>query len=56
MDVTLIRVVLLSVAMRLAGRADWWAPGPLRRLHQRLGLHDDTEGGKTPEVLQREYA
>ncbi|MFJ8192590.1 hypothetical protein ACIQ8D_22945 [Streptomyces sp. NPDC096094] len=31
-DATLIRVVLLSVAMRLAGRANWWAPRPLRRL------------------------
>ncbi|MFJ8145856.1 hypothetical protein ACIQ6R_12355 [Streptomyces sp. NPDC096048] len=31
-DATLIRVVLLPVTMRLAGRANWWAPRPLRRL------------------------
>ncbi|MEU6002743.1 hypothetical protein ABZ837_33640 [Streptomyces sp. NPDC047197] len=55
-DATLIRVVLLAVAMRLAGRGNWWAPGPLRRLHQRLGLHEGVESGKTAEVLQREYA
>ncbi|MFG2648231.1 MMPL family transporter [Streptomyces sp. NPDC048436] len=55
-DATLIRIVLLPVAMRLAGRANWWAPGPLRRLHRRFGLHEATETGKTPEVLQREYA
>lgn len=55
-DATLIRVVLLPVAMRLAGRANWWAPGPLRRLHRRLGLHEGAGSGKAPEVLQREYA
>ncbi|MFD0554386.1 hypothetical protein ACFQ0X_38405 [Streptomyces rectiviolaceus] len=25
-------------------------------LHRRFGLHEGTEGGKAPEVLQREYA
>lgn len=39
-DATLIRVVLLPVSMRLAGRANWWAPGPLRRLHARFGLRE----------------
>jgi RND superfamily putative drug exporter len=24
--------------MRLAGRANWWAPRPLRRLHLRYGI------------------
>ena len=24
--------------IRLAGRANWWAPAPLRRLHARFGL------------------
>lgn len=52
-DATLIRVVLLPVAMRLAGRANWWAPGPLRRLHRRFGLREEAPA---PEVLQREYA
>jgi putative drug exporter of the RND superfamily len=26
--------------MTLLGPANWWAPAPLRRLHQRLGLHE----------------
>jgi len=26
--------------MRLAGNANWWAPPPLRRLHQRFGLSE----------------
>ncbi|MEJ7722381.1 MAG: hypothetical protein WKF58_18990 [Ilumatobacteraceae bacterium] len=28
--------------MKLAGEANWWAPGPLRRLHDRFGIR---EGG-----------
>ncbi|HEY1178712.1 MAG TPA: MMPL family transporter, partial [Phytomonospora sp.] len=39
-DATLIRGVLMPAAMRLTGRANWWAPGPLRRLHARVGLRD----------------
>ncbi|MFC6885545.1 MMPL family transporter [Actinomadura yumaensis] len=40
MDATLIRGALLPAAMRLGGRATWWAPGPLRRLHARFGLRE----------------
>jgi RND superfamily putative drug exporter len=39
-DATLIRGALLPAAMRLGGRATWWAPRPLRRLHARFGLHE----------------
>ncbi|MGW7004383.1 MMPL family transporter [Streptomyces sp. NPDC054933] len=41
LDATLVRAVLVPSFMRLAGRANWWAPGPLRRLHDRVGLHED---------------
>ncbi|WP_100447619.1 MMPL family transporter [Glycomyces xiaoerkulensis] len=37
-DATVIRGVLLPAAMRLTGRWNWWSPGPLRRLHARIGL------------------
>jgi RND superfamily putative drug exporter len=37
-DATLIRALLVPAFMRLAGRANWWAPHPLRRLHDRIGL------------------
>jgi RND superfamily putative drug exporter len=37
-DATLIRGVLVPAFMRLAGDANWWAPGPLRRLRARIGL------------------
>jgi RND superfamily putative drug exporter len=44
-DATLIRGVLLPALMGLAGRANWWAPAPLRRLHHRIGF---TEGPLSP--------
>ncbi|MEW1599504.1 MMPL family transporter [Streptomyces sp. NPDC093808] len=39
-DATLVRGILVPAFMRLAGRANWWAPRPLARLHQRIGLDD----------------
>jgi len=39
-DATLIRCILVPATMTLLGKANWWAPAPLRRLHQRLGLHE----------------
>ena len=46
MDATLIRAALVPAFMRLAGEANWWAPGPLRRLHDRFGFN---EGGDLPD-------
>ncbi|WP_231916260.1 MMPL family transporter [Microbacterium karelineae] len=40
-DATVIRGVLLPAFMRLAGRANWWAPGPLRRVHDRVGWREE---------------
>ncbi|MFD0558092.1 RND superfamily putative drug exporter [Stackebrandtia endophytica] len=40
-DATIIRAVMVPALMRLAGRANWWAPAPLRRLHHRIGLRED---------------
>ena len=42
-DATLIRALLVPAFMRLAGRANWWAPAPLRRLHARVGLAEAPE-------------
>ncbi|MCD9195251.1 MMPL family transporter [Streptomyces albireticuli] len=44
LDATLVRALLVPSFMRLAGRANWWAPGPLRRLHNRVGLREDADG------------
>ena len=40
LDATVIRALLVPAVMRLAGAANWWAPAPLRRLHERLGVSD----------------
>jgi RND superfamily putative drug exporter len=45
-DATIIRVLLVPATMRLMGRWNWWAPGPLGRLADRLGfshVEDDDE-------------
>ncbi|MDG4767191.1 MMPL family transporter [Solwaraspora sp. WMMD406] len=39
-DATLVRVLLVPATMRLLGRWNWWAPGPLGRVYRRFGLHE----------------
>jgi hypothetical protein len=36
--------------MKMLGERNWWAPAPLRRLHQRFGLH---EAPSTPDTTPR---
>jgi RND superfamily putative drug exporter len=40
MDAFLIRGTLVPAFMRLAGDWNWWAPGPLRRFHDRWGISE----------------
>ena len=40
-DATLVRMLLMPAVMSLMGPVNWWAPRPMRRLHQRIGLCDD---------------
>ncbi|GAA2022375.1 MMPL family transporter [Terrabacter terrae] len=37
-DATLVRMLLVPATMTLLGRWNWWAPRPLRRLHDRFGI------------------
>jgi RND superfamily putative drug exporter len=37
-DATLVRIILVPATMTLLGEWNWWAPGPLRRLHDRIGV------------------
>jgi putative drug exporter of the RND superfamily len=39
-DATLVRCLLVPATMTLLGDRNWWAPGPLRRLHARFGLRE----------------
>ncbi|MEU0277930.1 MMPL family transporter [Streptomyces sp. NPDC006195] len=45
MDAMVVRSLLVPAVMKLTGRATWWAPGPLRRFHDRFGL---SEGESKP--------
>jgi putative drug exporter of the RND superfamily len=40
LDATVVRMLLVPATMKLMGRWNWWAPGPLRRLHRRAGLDE----------------
>jgi uncharacterized membrane protein YdfJ with MMPL/SSD domain len=46
-DASLIRALLVPSLMELLGKWNWWAPRPLRRLHQRFGLSETTPGAVT---------
>ncbi|MFI1869677.1 MMPL family transporter [Streptomyces jumonjinensis] len=43
MDAMVVRTLLVPAVLALTGRATWWAPAPLRRLHARFGI---AEGGR----------
>jgi RND superfamily putative drug exporter len=39
-DATLVRCLLVPATMKVLGERNWWAPAPLRRFHDRFGLHE----------------
>src|SRR6266498_3056386 len=39
-DATIVRALLVPATMRLLGRANWWAPGPLAKVYRRYGLRE----------------
>ena len=49
-DATVVRALLVPATMKLLGRWNWWAPGPLRRWWERYGFR---EGGEAPEEQDR---
>jgi RND superfamily putative drug exporter len=44
-DATLVRMALVPAFMHLLGRWNWWAPKPLAKLHERIGI---SESGDDP--------
>ena len=48
-DASIIRALLVPSLMVLLGPLNWWAPRPLRRLYDRIGLR---ESGPTPPISQ----
>ncbi|MFG1687030.1 MMPL family transporter [Nonomuraea sp. NPDC049269] len=51
-DATLVRCLLVPSVMTLMGKANWWAPTPLRRLHGRFGLREESRHEPRVEVRQ----
>ncbi|MBV9516046.1 MAG: MMPL family transporter, partial [Mycobacteriaceae bacterium] len=53
-DATLVRMLLVPAFMHVLGRANWWAPKPLARLHDRFGISEsgETRGEVVTEAAQ----
>jgi uncharacterized membrane protein YdfJ with MMPL/SSD domain len=49
LDATVVRMLLVPAVLRLLGNAAWWAPGPLRRMQRRIGLHEESEAPEARE-------
>jgi len=58
MDASLVRMLLMPALMHVLGRMNWWAPKPLARLHQRVGISDSHDAAETsrPEIPQPAWA
>ncbi|RSM59513.1 hypothetical protein DMB66_27445 [Actinoplanes sp. ATCC 53533] len=48
-DATLVRALLVPATMRLLGRWNWWAPGPLARFYARYGLRETEPAAPEPD-------
>ena len=50
-DATIVRSLLVPATMKLLGEWNWWAPAPLRRLHDRFGLSEPAEIGRPAAAI-----
>jgi RND superfamily putative drug exporter len=50
-DATIVRALLVPATMRLLGRANWWLPRPLRRLHERFGLRESDDASASDDPV-----
>jgi putative drug exporter of the RND superfamily len=48
-DATLVRMLLVPAFMHVLGRWNWWAPKPLARLHERIGISESGGDEGLPE-------
>jgi len=48
-DATIVRVLLVPATMRLMGKWNWWAPGPLGRFADRLGFSHAEDEPEVPD-------
>ena len=47
-DATIVRILIVPAVMRILGKANWWAPRPLRRLHRRIGAGESRPATGAP--------
>jgi uncharacterized membrane protein YdfJ with MMPL/SSD domain len=47
-DASIVRALLVPSLMELLGKWNWWAPKPLRRLHERFGISETAAPEATP--------
>jgi uncharacterized membrane protein YdfJ with MMPL/SSD domain len=48
-DASIVRALLVPSLMELLGKWNWWAPAPLRRLHERIGIGEHAAVTPQPE-------
>jgi uncharacterized membrane protein YdfJ with MMPL/SSD domain len=48
-DASIVRALLVPSLMELLGEWNWWAPAPLRRLHDRFGISEHAAPVTSPE-------
>jgi putative drug exporter of the RND superfamily len=51
LDATVVRGLVVPALMRLMGDLNWWAPGPLARLHRRFAPHLSHEEADTAPAV-----
>ena len=56
LDATVVRALLVPATMRLLGRANWYAPGPLARWWDRHGHREEPVASPTRPVAAPEHA
>jgi RND superfamily putative drug exporter len=55
LDATIVRMILVPAVLKLLGNAAWWAPAPLRRIQEKLAIHEggDVEDDDHPAHRER---
>ncbi|MEU4801518.1 MMPL family transporter [Actinosynnema sp. NPDC023587] len=53
LDATVVRMLLVPAVLKLLGDAAWWAPGPLRRIQERMAIHEDAPPVEEEKVPAR---
>jgi RND superfamily putative drug exporter len=48
-DASIIRALLVPSLMELLGKWNWWAPAPLRRVHERFGISETAAAEPEPK-------